>query len=229
MVTRLGDTTGVRCFRKGFKSFLALFFMVNGLDYLDGVVADVKEGRPVIIVDSADREHEGDVFIAAEKITPDGLAFMRRYATGLICVPIYPGRLEELGLPLMVPDSYRDELRCRFTISVDWRHITDNGMSDYDRIETIRALIDPRSVPGDFYRPGHVFPLRAEERGLRERLGHTEASVALARAAGLYPAGVICEVISDDGEMARGTYLEKFAEKHNIRLCSVADLIEKGF
>src|SRR3989344_534364 len=213
-------------FRKGFKSFFIFFFMGDNLGYLDNVIADVKNGRPVIIVDSADRENEGDVFIAAENITERGIAFMRRYATGLICVPIYPGRLEELGLSLMVPENYKDDLRCRFTVSVDWKYITENGISDQDRTETIRALIDPKSKPEDFYRPGHIFPLRAEEQGLRVRLGHTEASVALARAAGLYPAGVICEVIREDGDMARGRYLEDFAERHNIRLCSIFDLIE---
>lgn len=203
--------------------------MDSRFDDLNTIIFDVKEGRPVVIVDNPDRENEGDVFIAAEKINEGGISFMRRYATGLICVPLYPGRLGELGLSLMVPESYNDRNRCRFTCSVDYIRIRDNGMSDYDRTTTIRKLIDSESVPGDFYRPGHVFPLMAEERGLVARQGHTEAAIALARAANLYPAGVICEIVNDNGTMARGSDLIDFKNRHNVKLCSIADLVGKGF
>ncbi len=203
--------------------------MDSRFDDLNTIIFDVKEGRPVIVVDNPDRENEGDIFIAAERISEEGIAFMRRYATGLICVPLYPSRLGELGLPLMAPESYKDRNRCRFTCSVDYIRIRDNGMSDYDRATTIREIINPRSVPGDFYKPGHVFPLMAEERGLAARQGHTEAAVALSRAAGLYPAGVICEVVNDDGTMARGKKLFEFGKRHNIKICSIRDMVEKGF
>lgn len=202
--------------------------MADKFSDLKEIICDVKEGKPVIIVDNPDRENEGDLFFAAEKISEEGITSMRTYATGLICVPMCPSRLDELGLRLQAPESYQDKNRCRFTISVDYRDLRDNGMSDYDRLKTIKALIDKRSTLSDFYMPGHVFPLRAEEGGLVVRQGHTEAAVDLCRRAGLYPAGVICEIINQDGTMARLPDLEIFAERYGIKICSIADLITKG-
>ena len=190
-------------------------------DNLELILADVSLGNPIIIIDNPNRKNEGDIFVAAEKISPEKIGFMRRYATGLICVSMNPKRLEELGLELMVPSSYSDRNRCRFTFSVDYKHGVTSGISDYDRTTTIRALIDPKVRLKDFYIPGHVFPLRAEKNGVREREGHTEASVDLAKFAGLYPAGVICEVIKEDGTMARVPGLIEFSKRHNIKICTI--------
>ncbi len=184
-----------------------------------------RRGEFLIIVDDEGRENEGDLVIAAEKVTPEHINFMAREARGLICLALAPERVDQLGLPLMAPEQrYTDETA--FTVSVDSREGVTTGISAYDRCKTIRDLIDERKTLDDFRRPGHVFPLRAREGGVLKRAGHTEAAVDLARLAGLYPAGVICEIMREDGTMARLPDLEKFAEKHGLKILSIADLIE---
>jgi 3,4-dihydroxy 2-butanone 4-phosphate synthase/GTP cyclohydrolase II len=180
----------------------------------------------VIVVDDEDRENEGDLCIAAEKITPEAVNFMARYGRGLVCVPLTGGRLDELRIPMMVPEGQNNSAYgTAFTVSVEARRNVTTGISAYDRATTILTLVDPATKPEDLVRPGHIFPLRAKEGGVLVRAGQTEASVDLARLAGLAPAAVICEVMSDDGSMARLPELEGLAEEHNIRIISVADLI----
>jgi 3,4-dihydroxy 2-butanone 4-phosphate synthase/GTP cyclohydrolase II len=185
---------------------------------------EVRSGRMVIVVDDEDRENEGDLVMAAQAATPEAINFMTRFGRGLICVPMAPGRLAELDLPLMV-DVNTSRLGTAFTVSVDVRHGTTTGISAHDRAATVRALADPGSRPEDFLRPGHVFPLRAMEGGVLRRAGHTEAAVDLARLAGFAPVGVLCEILADDGRMARLPYLETFAAEHGLRIISIADLI----
>ena len=178
----------------------------------------------VIVVDDADRENEGDLIFAAEKVTAQHIAFMVRHTSGLITVPMEAERLEELHLPPMA--SHNTEfMGTAFTISVDARRGTTTGISAADRASTIRALVDTRTKPPDLARPGHIFPLRYTEGGVLRRTGHTEAAVDLARLAGLYPAGVICELVNEDGSMARLPTLERFAAQHDILIVSIADLI----
>jgi len=183
-----------------------------------------REGRFVVVVDDADRENEGDLIVAAEKVTPEHIAFMVRHTSGLICVPMTAARLDELRLPLMVVEN-TDSHHTAFTVSVDFRPGTTTGISAADRAATIRALIDPATRPDDLARPGHVFPLRAHAGGVLRRAGHTEASVDLAKLAGLSPAGVLCEIVNDDGSMARLPELQAFAERHGVPIISIADLI----
>jgi len=178
----------------------------------------------VVVVDDADRENEGDLIVAAEKVTPAQVAFMVRHTSGLICLSVPGERLDELRLPLMVSEN-TDSHRTAFTISVDYVHGTTTGISAADRAATIRAVVDPRTRPADLARPGHIFPLRYREGGVLKRAGHTEAAVDLARLAGLYPAGVLCELVNDDGTMARLPELRRFCDDHNIQLISIADLI----
>ncbi len=185
----------------------------------------IGRGEFVIVVDDADRENEGDLIIAAEKVTEESLAFMVRYTSGLVCVPVVGERLDELRLPLMVVEN-TDSHKTAFTVSVDFRFGTTTGISAADRAATIRALIDPDTQPSDLARPGHVFPLRYTEGGVLVRPGHTEAAVDLARLAGLYPAGVLCEIVNDDGTMARGHDLSRFAKEHDILVVAIADLVE---
>lgn len=184
----------------------------------------VRRGDFVIVVDDADRENEGDLIVAAERVTPEAIAFMVRHTSGLICVPMLGERLDELRLPLMVMEN-TDSHRTAFTVSVDFVHGTTTGISASDRSATIRALIDPRVRPEDLARPGHIFPLRYQPGGVLKRAGHTEASVDLARLAGLYPAGVLCEIVNEDGSMARLPELERFAKEHEVLMVSIADLI----
>jgi 3,4-dihydroxy 2-butanone 4-phosphate synthase/GTP cyclohydrolase II len=191
---------------------------------VEAAIADVGAGRMVIVVDDQDRENEGDIIIAAEKVTPEHIGFMVRYCSGIICVPMEGQRLEELHLPLMISQN-EESMRTAFTISVDARAGTTTGISASDRAHTIRALIDPRSRPDDLSRPGHIFPLRYTPGGVLRRAGHTEAAVDLARLAGLYPAGVLCEVVNEDGTMARLDDLELFAKEHDLSIISIADLI----
>ncbi len=188
-------------------------------------VEAIRQGDFVIVVDDANRENEGDLIIAAEKITEERIAFMVRYTSGLICTPVVGERLDELQLPLMVMDN-TDSHQTAFTVSVDYRFGTTTGISAADRAATIRALIDPDTSPADLARPGHVFPLRYTEGGVLVRPGHTEAAVDLARLAGLYPAGVLCEVVNDDGTMARGHDLARFAKEHDILMVTIADLVD---
>jgi 3,4-dihydroxy 2-butanone 4-phosphate synthase / GTP cyclohydrolase II len=188
-------------------------------------IHDIARGRIVIVVDDADRENEGDLIVAAEKVTPETIAFMVRYTSGVICMPVLGERLDELRIPLMV-EANTDHQGTAFTVSVDARRGVTTGISAADRAMTIRTLIDPATLPEDVLRPGHIFPLRYREGGVLRRAGHTEAAVDLARLAGLYPAGVLCETVNDDGTMARLPDLARFAKDHNLRLISIADLIE---
>jgi 3,4-dihydroxy 2-butanone 4-phosphate synthase / GTP cyclohydrolase II len=192
---------------------------------IEEAVDDVRQGRMVIVVDDADRENEGDLILAAEQVSPEAIAFMVRHTSGVVCMPVVGERLDELGIPLMVADS-TDSQRTAFTVSVDVIHGTTTGISAQDRAATIRAIIDPQTRPMDLVRPGHIFPLRYREGGVLKRAGHTEAAVDLARLAGVYPAGVLCEIVNDDGTMARLPDLVRFARRHGLRIISIADLIE---
>ncbi|MER3398653.1 MAG: bifunctional 3,4-dihydroxy-2-butanone-4-phosphate synthase/GTP cyclohydrolase II [Chloroflexota bacterium] len=184
-----------------------------------------RAGKFVIIVDDEHRENEGDLAMAAEKVTPEAINFMATYGRGLICMPMLGERLDELKIPLMVsPEQNDSSFGTAFTVSVDYKHGTTTGISAYDRAATVRALIDPRSKPEDFARPGHLFPLRYREGGVLVRPGQTEAAVDLAKLAGLYPAAVICEVVAPDGTMARLPYLEHFAAEHGLKIVSVAQI-----
>ena len=187
-------------------------------------IEEIRRGRLVIVVDDEDRENEGDLVIAAQAVTPEAINFMTRFGRGLICVPVTADRLAELDLPLMV-DVNTSRLGTAFTVSVDSREGTTTGISTFDRATTIKALADPRSRPEDLLRPGHIFPLRAMEGGVLRRVGHTEAAVDLARLAGFAPVGVLCEILADDGHMARLPRLEVFAGEHGLRIISIADLI----
>tara|TARA_B100000686_G_scaffold344272_1_gene426580 strand:- start:3830 stop:5026 length:1197 start_codon:yes stop_codon:yes gene_type:complete len=195
------------------------------LSSIEQAIKAVKKGEYVIIVDDAERENEGDLFIAAEKITAENINFMATHARGLICVPMLPERLEELRIPLMVGDN-TTPLETAFTDSVDAKVNVSTGISAGDRAVTVEVLIDPSTRPDDLGRPGHVFPLRYREGGVLMRAGHTEAAVDLAKMSGLYPAGVICEIMNDDGTMARMDDLEKYSEKWGIQIVTIAQLIE---
>jgi 3,4-dihydroxy-2-butanone 4-phosphate synthase len=193
---------------------------------IESALADFRTGKFVIIVDAEDRENEGDLAIAAEFATPQAVNFMAREGRGLICLPMTGERLDELRIPMMVPPTENTtRLGTAFTVTVDARHGTTTGVSAFDRATTIRAMIDHATRPEDIARPGHIFPLRSAEGDVLARPGQTEASVALARLAGLYPAAAICEIMSDDGTMARLPELESFAARHGIKIISIADLI----
>jgi 3,4-dihydroxy 2-butanone 4-phosphate synthase/GTP cyclohydrolase II len=181
-------------------------------------------GEFVLVVDNANRENEGDLVVAAERVTSEQMAFMVRHTSGLICLPLTGARLDDLDIPMMVMEN-TDAHQTAFTISIDYRSGTTTGISASDRTRTIHAAVDPASKPSDFSRPGHVFPLRYHDGGVLARPGHTEASVDLARLAGLYPAGVLCELVNDDGSMARGESLEAFADLHGLVMISIDDLI----
>jgi 3,4-dihydroxy 2-butanone 4-phosphate synthase/GTP cyclohydrolase II len=193
---------------------------------VEDAVAAIAAGEFVVVVDDEDRENEGDLIMAAEKVTPEAIAFMVRHTSGVICMPMTGSRLDDLRIPLMVADNTESH-RTAFTVSVDAKHGTTTGISSADRAATIRALCDTMSRPEDFNRPGHIFPLRYREGGVLKRAGHTEAGVDLARMAGLYPAGVLCEIVKDDGsgEMARLPELEEFSAEHGLKLVSIADII----
>ncbi len=187
-------------------------------------IEDVKKGKMVIVVDDEDRENEGDFIMAAEKVTPEAINFMTKYGRGLICVPMTKERLEELKLSPMVAENTA-KWGTPFTVSVDAIRNTTTGISAYDRAETIKVLIDPQTRPEDLARPGHIFPLKAMDGGVLRRAGHTEAVVDLAKLAGLYPAGILCEIMDDDGSMAKLPRLKELAQKHGLRLISIKDLI----
>ncbi len=194
------------------------------LDSIPDILEDIRQGKMVILVDDEERENEGDLVMAADKGTAEAINFMARYGRGLICVPLTGKRLDQLGLGVMVPEQ-TDKLDTAFTVSVDARHGTTTGISANDRALAVRALVDPGSKPDDLVRPGHIFPLRARDGGVLRRAGHTEAAVDLARLAGLAPAGIICEIMNDDGTMARVAELMKFAKTHGLRMASTRDLI----
>jgi 3,4-dihydroxy 2-butanone 4-phosphate synthase / GTP cyclohydrolase II len=195
------------------------------LDPIEDAIAAIGRGEIVVVVDDEDRENEGDLIMAAEFVTPEKIAFFVKHTSGLICAPVAETRADELDLPLMVSANTESQ-RTAFTVTVDYRHGTSTGISASDRAATIRALIDPTSKPTDFNRPGHIHVLRARDGGVLKRAGHTEATVDLARLAGLYPAGVLCEIVTEDGlGMARRPELERFADQHNLVMISIADLI----
>lgn len=194
------------------------------LDTIEHAVDEIRAGRPVIVVDDEDRENEGDLVFAASKATPELLAFLIRYSSGVVCVPMEAAELDRLGIPLMTPHN-RERLRTAYTISVDARDKVTTGISAADRARTIRVLADSASESYDLVQPGHVFPLRAREGGVLVRPGHTEASLDLARIAGLRPSAVIAELVNDDGTMKRGADLRTFADEHGLVLVSIEDLI----
>jgi 3,4-dihydroxy 2-butanone 4-phosphate synthase/GTP cyclohydrolase II len=199
---------------------------VNQLfDDVDRAIKDISEGRPVVVVDDADRENEGDIILAASLATPELLAFMIRYTSGVICVPLPGAELDRLHLPLMTSQN-TEHMRTAFTLSVDAREGVSTGISAADRATTIARLVDPATTAQDVVRPGHVFPLRYAEGGVLRRPGHTEAAVDLARLAGLPPAGVLAEVVNDDGTMARLPELREFATAHDLALISIKQLVE---
>jgi 3,4-dihydroxy 2-butanone 4-phosphate synthase/GTP cyclohydrolase II len=191
---------------------------------IEDAVLAIATGGMAVVVDDADRENEGDLIMAAEKVTPASVAFIVRHTSGVVCAALSPERLAALHLPLMVADNAESQ-RTAFTVTVDYRVGTSTGISAADRAATLAALANPSAVAEDFSRPGHVFPLRARPGGVLERRGHTEAAVDLARAAGLAPCGVLCEVVDEDGSMARLPFLTAFAARHNLPLVSIADLI----
>ncbi|MDP6126911.1 MAG: bifunctional 3,4-dihydroxy-2-butanone-4-phosphate synthase/GTP cyclohydrolase II [Dehalococcoidales bacterium] len=195
-----------------------------GLSSVEEVIQDVKDGKFVIVVDDEDRENEGDLIMAAEKITDEAINFMAIHGRGLICMPVTGERLDELHIPMMVQDN-TSNFNTAFTISVEAKHGTSTGISAADRARTVKVLIDPKTRPEDLVMPGHTFPLRAREGGVLVRAGQTEAAVDLARLAGLYPAGVVCEIMNEDGTMARMPQLEVIAKQFDIKISSVADLI----
>jgi 3,4-dihydroxy 2-butanone 4-phosphate synthase/GTP cyclohydrolase II len=199
-----------------------------GMDSIEEALKDLASGKMVIVVDDEDRENEGDLIAASELCTPETINFMATYARGLICVAITEDRAKELDLDIMVRESTGLH-GTRFTISVDYIHGTTTGISAFDRAKTVRALVNPNTKPSDLARPGHIFPLIAVREGVLRRAGHTEAAVDLMRLAGLYPSGVLCEIINDDGTMARRPDLEKFAQKHNLKIITVQDLIAYRF
>ena len=191
---------------------------------IEEAVADIRDGRMIIIVDDEDRENEGDLVCAAEKVTPEIVNFMARHARGLICLPLTEERCDDLHLTTQVADN-TSYLGTAFTVSIDARRGISTGISAADRATTIQVAVDPASRPQDLARPGHIFPLRAKNGGVLVRPGQTEASVDIARIAGLYPAGVICEIMNEDGTMSRMPQLEAFAAQHNLKMISVADLV----
>jgi 3,4-dihydroxy 2-butanone 4-phosphate synthase/GTP cyclohydrolase II len=200
---------------------------VSDISGIERAVADIKAGRPVIVVDDEDRENEGDLIFAAEKATPELIAFMVRYTSGYICVPLTESDCDRLDLPPMFHTN-QDVRGTAYTVTVDAKEGVTTGISAADRAHTIRKLADGNAAPADFNRPGHVVPLRAKEGGVLRRPGHTEAAVDLARMAGLSPAGVLCEIVSqkDEGDMARREELEVFAAEHELAIISIADLID---
>jgi 3,4-dihydroxy 2-butanone 4-phosphate synthase/GTP cyclohydrolase II len=191
---------------------------------IEAAVADIRDGRMIIIVDDEDRENEGDLVCAAEKVTPEIINFMARHARGLICLPLTEERCDELHLTTQVADN-TSYLGTAFTVSIDARRGITTGISAADRATTILVAVDPKSRPQDLARPGHIFPLRAKNGGVLVRPGQTEASVDIARIAGLYPAGVICEIMNEDGTMSRLPQLQEFAAQHNLKMISVAELV----
>jgi len=198
--------------------------MKQTFNSVESVIEDVRKGRMVIFVDDADRENEGDLIMAGEHVTPAAINFMARFGRGLICVPTIEERLKQLGIERMVSQN-RESFKTDFQISVDAARGITTGISAADRARTIQIMADPTAVPDDLIQPGHIFPLRARPGGVLQRAGHTEASVDLARLAGCRPIAVICEILKDDGSMARLPDLFKFARKHRLKICTIEELI----
>ena len=191
---------------------------------IDEAIEDIKQGKMVVVVDDEDRENEGDLIMAAQKVTPQSITFMATFGRGMICVPIDEKRASELELPFMV-ERNNENMGTAFTVTVDHKSST-TGISAFERANTIKEIVNPASTKNDFVRPGHVFPLVAKNGGVLKRAGHTEASVDLARLAGFYPVGVICEIMNDDGTMARIPQLREFIETHGLKMISIEQLIE---
>ncbi|HUU36768.1 MAG TPA: bifunctional 3,4-dihydroxy-2-butanone-4-phosphate synthase/GTP cyclohydrolase II [Candidatus Desulfaltia sp.] len=191
---------------------------------VERVLEEISAGRLIIIVDDEDRENEGDLMVAAEKVTPEIINFMSRFGRGLVCLPLTKNKLIELQLPLMVREN-TSRFETAFTVSIDARDGITTGISTFDRARTVQVVIDPKTAPADLVRPGHIFPLEAKAGGVLSRAGQTEAAVDLARMAGLQPAGVICEIMNEDGTMARMPQLEDFSRKHGIPILTITDLI----
>ncbi|MEZ0324040.1 MAG: bifunctional 3,4-dihydroxy-2-butanone-4-phosphate synthase/GTP cyclohydrolase II [Hydrogenothermaceae bacterium] len=194
---------------------------------IEEALKDIQEGKMIIVVDDPDRENEGDLVMAAEKVTPEAINFMAKEGRGLICLSMLPERLKELDIPPMTVNN-TDPKGTAFCVSIDAhpKYGITTGISAFDRALTIKLAVSPEAKPSDFVKPGHVFPLMAKKGGVLERTGHTEASVDLAKLAGLYPAGVICEIMKDDGTMARLDDLMEFAQKHNLKIITIADLVQ---
>ncbi|HLC60143.1 MAG TPA: 3,4-dihydroxy-2-butanone-4-phosphate synthase [Candidatus Nanoarchaeia archaeon] len=191
---------------------------------LKEAVNDFKKGKFVILVDDKQRENEGDLVLAAEKVSPEKINFMIKHARGLVCVPMLKKRLEVLNIPPMT--QVNTELhKCKFTVSVDYKYGTSTGISAFDRARTIKSLIDDKTKPDDLAKPGHVFPLIYDEGGLKKRMGHTEAAIELCKLAGMYPAAVICEIIADNGKMAEMPDLHRMAMKFNLKILRINALI----
>src|ERR1700737_4767721 len=186
---------------------------------IEEAIADIRAGKMVIVMDDEDRENEGDLTLAAQMVTPEAINFMAKHGRGLICVPMIGRRLDELHIPMMVSEN-TSPLETAFTVSLEARGRTTTGISAHDRAATIKALLDPNARPSDFVCPGHTFPLRSRDGGVLVRAGQTEAAVDLARLAGLYPAGVICEILDDDGRMMRRPKLEQIAAEHGLKLAT---------
>ena len=194
------------------------------LSTIPEAIQDIKDGKFIIVVDNEERENEGDLAIAAEKVTPEAINFMAMYGRGLICMPVTGQRLDDLGIPLMVGQN-TSRFTTAFTVSVEAKHRVSTGISAADRAQTVKTIVDPSTKPSDLVYPGHMFPLRAKDGGVLVRAGHTEAIVDLAKLAGLYPAGVICEILNDDGTMSRLPQLTILAKKFGIKIISVTELI----
>jgi 3,4-dihydroxy 2-butanone 4-phosphate synthase/GTP cyclohydrolase II len=199
--------------------------MKNIFDSTESIIADIRRGKMVIVVDDEDRENEGDLIMAGQHATPAAINFMARFGRGLICAPTTSERLEQLGIGRMVREN-RESFRTDFQVSVDAARGITTGISAADRAKTIQIMASPTAVPEDLVQPGHVFPLRARPGGVLQRAGHTEAAVDLATLAQCRPIGVLCEILNDDGTMARLPQLKKFAKKHRLKICSIADLIQ---
>jgi 3,4-dihydroxy 2-butanone 4-phosphate synthase/GTP cyclohydrolase II len=199
--------------------------MKNKFDRIESVIADLRKGKMVIVVDDADRENEGDLVMTAQHVTPAAVNFMAKHGRGLICVPTTSERLQQLGIERMVKQN-REVFRTDFQVSVDASHGIGSGISAADRAKTIQVMASPTALADDLVQPGHVFPLRAKSGGVLQRAGHTEAAVDLVVLAGARPIGVICEIMNDDGTMARLPALLKFSKKHRLKICTIADLIE---
>lgn len=198
--------------------------MTYTFNTVEEAVEDIKNGRMIVVVDDEDRENEGDLLMAAEKVTPEAINFMATYGRGLICMPVAGKRLDELGINAMVANN-TDTQGTAFTVSIDARDVT-TGISAAERARTVQTVLSPETIPDDLRRPGHIFPLRYCEGGVLRRAGHTEAAVDFAKLAGYYPAGVICEIMNDDGSMARIPELMEFVSKHNLKIVTIADLIK---
>ncbi|OLY85794.1 Riboflavin biosynthesis protein RibBA [Smittium mucronatum] len=192
---------------------------------IDQAIEDIKLGKPVVVVDNEDRENEGDIIFAAEHATTELMAFTIRYTSGFICCSLEPSRLQKLELPLMVVNN-TDPKKTQYSITVDSATNTTTGISAHDRSVTVKLLANPKATAGDFYRPGHVVPLFANPKGILGRQGHTEAAIELCKLAGCFPAGVLCELVNDDGTMKRRNDCREFADKHDLKLISIENLIE---